>query len=1181
MSKTNKLLNKSIEKSYIKLSPIEHVLKKPGMYIGDLDFRTEKQFIYKNNTLLSSCAKHDCNTLLSSCAKHDCTIIQNEITWSPGLYKIVDELIVNVYDQTIRDKTLSIISVTLKPELFSIFNDGIGIDVILHPTHKIYVPELIFANLLTSTNYDENEQRITGGTHGLGAKLSAIFSKKFTIQVWDATRKLYYYQTFENNLSKISKPIIKKYNKVSDILDIDSNDLSKIKGGLLITVEPDFEKFKTDKFSDDMIQLLSRRVVDLIGLVQEKIYIYLNGNEIKRLNNFESYLNLYKSEQPWIISHCVKNNLWSFAIRFNDGKSIDYGTQISFVNGIFTNRSGKHVDYIYDLLLEKFQKLIGPDFTKKLLYDYVTLCLKSSIVNPTFNSQTKEELNTPVTKFGVTLNNIPMGCIIPDSFWNQIKNSPILSQLKHILSFSNQKILAKFDGTKKNKIKNLPKLEDANFAGTKKSNECILILTEGDSAKATAISGISAITSGRNYYGVYPLRGKLLNVREASINQINNNQEIIDIKKILGLKSGQIYNSSNINELRYGSVMIMTDADEDGSHIKGLIINFFDYFYPSLLEINGFMKILVTPLVKATNAKNTSVLNFANLRAYGIWKEKTIGSENWKIKYYKGLGTSTSKEAGEYFKNIKLNTIDIISTILNTQNVSLGKNQDILLAFAKEKIPDRKIWLSNYNPDNILQLEPPSTITIKQFIHQELIHFSNYDNIRSIPSIADGFKPSQRKVIYACLKRNLTGESKVAQLAAAVAELSAYHHGEQSLISTIINMAQNFVGTNNLNLLSPQGQFGTRLMGGKDHSSARYIYTMLESYVNKIFIKIDSELLEYLDDDGYKIEPKYYIPIVPLILINGTEGIGTGFSTSIPTFNPIDIIKWLENKLTGKQNKTKLIPYYKGFTGTIINYDDTLLDSYAKHNTNTTWLSCGVLTINYKTHELIISELPIKLWTNDYKEWLEELIYESKTRLFKSYINLSSDIGINFILKFTDDTLDEIKRMENTVDSNGLSMLYKYLHLYKTIKQSNMNLYTVNYSIKTFKSAEEILDEFYSWRLTFYDKRRDLLLKNFKDEISYINNQIKFIELVIKNNGKIFKMDPTQMNKYLETNKIGKIDNSYDYLTNMTFKQLTKVNLLKLNEKLNQVKKLYKNIESKSNKNLWLEDLIELKNGIS
>jgi DNA topoisomerase-2 len=341
--------------------------------------------------------------------------------------------------------------------------------------------------------------------------------------------------------------------------------------------------------------------------------------------------------------------------------------------------------------------------------------------------------------------------------------------------------------------------------------------------------------------------------------------------------------------------MIMTDADEDGSHIKGLIINFFDYFFPSLLEIKGFLKILVTPLVKAT--KNDKIVSFANLRAYKAWKEKTSGSHLWKIKYYKGLGTSTSKEAGEYFKVIESNTIDIVDT------QKQGSNPDVLLAFAKDKVNDRKVWLSNYNPESILQLEPPSTITIKEFVHQELIHFSNYDNIRSIPSILDGFKPSQRKVLYACLKRNLFNELKVAQLAAAVAEISAYHHGEQSLVSTIINMAQNFLGSNNLNLLVPQGQLGTRLMGGKDHSSARYIYTYLENYVNKIFNKIDNELLEYLDDDGMTIEPKYYIPIIPMILINGTEGIGTGFSTFIPNYNPIDIINWLSDKLNSKYNK--------------------------------------------------------------------------------------------------------------------------------------------------------------------------------------------------------------------------------------------------------------------------------------
>lgn len=1083
---------KDIKEKYIKLSPIEHVLKKPGMYIGDLNIRKEKQFIYKNNK-----------------------IIQEEIEWSPGLYKIVDELIVNAYDQSIRDKTLKLISVETNKDYFSIFNDGIGIDIVKHPEHKIYVPELIFANLLTSTNYDEKEDRITGGTHGLGAKLTAIFSKKFILEVWDNKRKLYYKQIYENNLGKINKPIIEK--------------TIENKGGVKITIYPDFEKFGVLEFSKDMINLLEKRVIDLIGLLE--LDIKLNNKLIK-----SNYLDLYESDEEWIIGNCIKNPLWKFAIRFNDSKNISSGTHISFVNGIYTNRNGKHIDYFIDLLFDKLQKIISPDFTKKLLNDYLTIYLKTSIINPIFNSQTKEELNSPISKFGFE-------CHISESFWSNIKNSNLITKLKQVVSLSNQKILSKLDGTKKSKIKNLPKLEDANFAGTKNSHLCTLILTEGDSAKATAISGISAIKDGRNYYGVYPLRGKLLNVREATTTQINTNQEIIDIKQILGLKMGTIYNNNNIHDLRYSSIIIMTDADEDGSHIKGLIINLFDYFFPSLLEIEGFIKILVTPLIKVN--KNDVIINFANLRAYNIWKNKN-DSKLWKVKYYKGLGTSTSKEAGEYFKNINNNLINILEK---------KDNSDILLAFAKDKINERKLWLSNYNPNNILQLEPPSTITIKQFIQQELIHFSNYDNIRSIPSISDGLKPSQRKVLYTCLKRNLINEIKVAQLAASVAEISAYHHGEQSLVSTIINMAQNFIGSNNLNLLLPQGQFGTRLMGGKDHSSARYIYTLLEPYVSKIFNKLDDELLEYLDDDGYQIEPKYYLPIIPMILINGCEGIGTGFSTYIPNYNPIDIIIWLQNKLNNKPNKP-LIPFYKNYKGKISKYDDH------------TWISQGVIEL--LDNQIIITELPVKLWTNNYKEFLEELVYD-KNSLFKSYLNLCSDVEIKFILKFDKENKDKIIELYNNQD------LYKYLHLYKTIKISNMNLYNIDYKIETFNSPEEILNSFYIWRLSFYNKRKDLLLNNLNNDIKYYNNQIKFIELVI-NNTNLFKLSENDIISFLQKNKITKHNNSYDYLINMTFRQLTKTNLDKLNNKLKDTRLKYKSIQNLSNKDLWLNDLQDLFN---
>jgi len=353
-------------------------------------------------------------------------------------------------------------------------------------------------------------------------------------------------------------------------------------------------------------------------------------------------------------------------------------------------------------------------------------------------------------------------------------------------------------------------------------------------------------------------------------------------------------------------------------------------------------------------------------------------------------------------------------------------------------------------------------------------------------------------------------------------------------------MAQNFVGSNNLNLLIPQGQFGTRLMGGKDHSSARYIYTMLEPFVNKIFNKIDGELLEYLDDDGMQIEPKYYLPIIPMILVNGAEGIGTGFSTFIPNYNPVDIINWLINKLEDKSNKINLIPYYKNFKGKIIKYDDT------------TWVSEGIIEID-----------------------------EKKNELFKSYNNLSSDIEAKFVLKFDSDNFNKINEMYQSFDSDKLNVLLKYLKLYKTIKQSNMNLYNNEYQIRTYKNPEEIIDEFYKWRLGFYDKRKELLLENINKEIKLVSNQINFIELVIESDGKIFKLDENQMNKFLESKKIVQINKSYDYLTNMTFKQLTKINLEKLENKLKEFKAEHKKISLLSNKDIWLNDLNQLKSAIS
>jgi DNA topoisomerase-2 len=459
-----------------------------------------------------------------------------------------------------------------------------------------------------------------------------------------------------------------------------------------------------------------------------------------------------------------------------------------------------------------------------------------------------------------------------------------------------------------------------------------LIITEGDSAKSLAMAGLSVV--GRDYYGVFPLRGKPLNVREATLKQVMGNEEIKNLIDILGLKFQTQYDETNIKTLRYGHLMIMADQDTDGSHIKGLVINFLHTFWPTLLDVPGFLQQFITPIVKATKGKQ--VKTFFNLPEFKQWVESTgNNAKGWNTKYYKGLGTSTSAEAKDYFSHLNVHEIsftrlcndkevakDDLDLILPDQ-VKSGSDM-IDLAFSKKRVDDRKVWLENkVKPEPFLdysKINKNEGVTYSDFFNKEYILFSHYDNQRSIPNMMDGFKPSQRKVLFGCLKRKLKGEVKVAQLTGYVAEHSAYHHGEQSLQGTIVNMAANFVGSNNINLLTPSGQFGTRRMGGKDAASARYIFTKLEPITRTIFHPDDDALLTYLEDDGNPIEPEFYVPVIPMILVNGAEGIGTGYSCNLPNYSPREIIANLR-RLIMDEPMVPMSPHYYGFDGEVCIWD--------------------------------------------------------------------------------------------------------------------------------------------------------------------------------------------------------------------------------------------------------------------
>ena len=326
------------------------------------------------------------------------------------------------------------------------------------------------------------------------------------------------------------------------------------------------------------------------------------------------------------------------------------------------------------------------------------------IENPSFDSQTKDYMNIPVSKFGSK-------CEVSNGFIDKLAKLGVMDAALSSTQLKEMSGAKKTDGKKTRSVRGVPKLIDANWAGGIKSSQCTLILCEGDSAKAGIVSGLSK--EDRNTYGVFPLKGKLLNTKDTSIKKINDNDEITNIKKIMGLEANKKYNEQDVKKrLRYGNIMIMTDQDLDGSHIKGLCINLFQSQWNELIKINSFLGFMNTPILKARKGKSEKV--FYNEAEYESWKEKNSNGKGWKIKYYKGLGTSTSKEFKEYFANKKIITF------------KPGSNCDdrIDMVFNKKRADDRKIWLEGYDKSVVLDTSKQQ-ITYEDFINKEMIHFRN------------------------------------------------------------------------------------------------------------------------------------------------------------------------------------------------------------------------------------------------------------------------------------------------------------------------------------------------------------------------------------------------------------------------------------------------------------------------
>lgn len=1188
---------KTIEERFQKKSQREHVLIRPDMYIGSISSESGKMWVYEKELNL---------------------IVKKMITYVPGFYKIIDELIVNAHDHFVRGEKCTWIKMYFnqKDGSITIWNNGNGIPVEFHKDENMYVPELIFGHFLAGESFDDKEDKITGGRNGVGAKATSTYSVKFIVETVDAKSKKKYIQEWKNNMSERGEPIITDMKKGEE-------PYTKI------TCYPDYARFGMTHLDDDHMALLTKRAYDISGCIGEKVKVYLNDELIKE-NKFTDYIKLHYKEEPELIYETIGDR-WKVGVVYEQ----DVGNQqVSFVNGVWTYQGGNHVKYIEDQIYEKLIATIKKKHKvtakNSQIREHLTFFIDSVINNPAFTSQTKGELGTKSSQFGST-------CKISDAFIKKIEKTGIVDVVGAYANFKEEAKLKSSDGSRRGSVRDIPKLDDADWAGTVKGKYCRLILTEGDSAKAFALAGLKKI--GGQQFGVFPMKGKPLNFRKATYKQIKKNKEFEYIKRILGLKQDKIYD--DLKDLRYGGIIILTDQDVDGSHIKGLIVNMLQCYWPELLKIDGFIQTIATPIIKAflkTDKKKKNGLSFYTITDYEKWVREVLDGDTTKyiIKYYKGLGTSDDKEAREIFSDFEKRivsfiwetaqdgNVEIVENIMNNEdkeNSEEGDDQNeqddddgdntkenkakklskaervenkkeklkrinrsladpaifkspsfnsITLMFEDGRENDRKEILKTYDRNLTLEYDN-QYVTYSDFIRKDMIHFSHEDNIRSIPALMDGMKPSQRKILYAAFRKNQTSEIKVAQLAAYVSEHTAYKHGEVSLQEAIIGMAQIYPGSNNICVLHPSGNHGHRNMGGKDHASPRYIFTNIEPLTFNIFRKEDEVILKYIVDEGDVVEPEFYYPVTVMALVNGSTGVGTGYSSNILQYDPKAINKNLFRRMDGKQ-MVDMIPYYNGFTGTI----DKIKDNE--------YMVMGKFELVEDNHNAIrITEIPIKrkqhCWIQDYYNYLKTLESDGKDNKIIAKVNKNA--GGNDEV----DILVEFKAGEfQKLYKKGDDAIIKFFKLATTMTSSNLHMYDANNNIIKYSDPLEIMEEFFEVRLKMYELRRSIHLKVLLNELEILKFKVKFIEdhrakkIIIQDEAdEVIDANlkargyPMLATRYDAPEE----DKSYSYLTNMRLWSLSLNRINELNKEYATKKAEYDDYISIDALNLWRRELVE------
>ena len=1101
-----------------------------GKKKGDVSYKKmelHSQILLRPDTYIGSCKNIPSTEPIY--VKEGDIIKEKNITYPEGLVRIFVEVVSNAIDNTWRSLqeniTPKFIKINIENNKISIWNDGKNIPLDIHQDEKIPIPELIFGNLLTSSNYNDDEERKTSGKNGYGVKLCNIFSSMFSVEVYNKEQGKIYTQVWRDNMYKKDPPVYKTKGFPKSVEDGKN-------GYTMVEFIPDFKRFGIEGLTDDVMAFYEKIIYDTAMTVSLKgVKVIYNGNVIP-VSNIKDYVKLYFEEEP-------KNML---TLASKDCKVVicpnNEFTQVSFVNGIYTKDGGVHVkkwsDTIFKPISEKINtslkdKSIDISHVKKHFFIFIY----ADVSNPSFGNQNKTRFDGP-----------PIEAELKDAELKKLMKWDFVEKIKDSLNSKELNTL-KNETERKRGIVNVEGLKDANFAGKKgKNTDCVLCITEGDSANTYAIAGMKyglkfgeKEVKGRDYIGSLPIRGKFLNVRNASIQSLLKNSEVKSLIQALGLQYDVDYsNDENYKKLRYGKLIALTDADVDGYHITGLLFNFIHSLFPSLAKRKGFFNLMRIPIVKIAGKHNKSFFSQQTAEDY-IEKNNPKKDD---IKYFKGLGTAQDEDIEEDFGR------RIVEFEVDEKGDEMMSN-----IFGKENADFRKDWIMSYKYSVIPEGKDYTVDDLKvtDFLNNEMILFSIDDCKRSIPSMTDGLKESQRKIIFSAFKRRLLYNDKsikVAQFSGYVAEHSSYHHGEQNLVDTTIKLAQTFVSSNNIPLFFNEGQFGSRVKNGDDAASGRYLFTKLNLATRTIFRPEDDDFLKDRIEEGETVEKEFYVPIVPMILVNGcSAGIGSGFSSSVPSYKLEDIIaqinNWLDNKEFGE-----IKPWYRGFKGNIIVDGKRVITEgvYEKVKEKT-----------YKVTELPIGKSNISI--DKYEEFLKKLQEEKKITSFSS--NCTESI-VDFTINVTED----------------FEVSHKSLNLTDNVYTSNMVLFDPSNKIKKYESVQHILEEFCNVRHSLYEVRKEGIVKSMEDELLYIKNKIKFIGEIINNTISLKERDDESLNKELVTKKYALKDGSYDYLLNIQVRSMTSKRVKELQDKETDLKHQLDRYRIKTIKDIWRGEIDEL-----